>query len=136
VQDFPLPPAPAGLALGDSHTTELAYVFGHDGRGNRLPTRADRRLSAEVIDYWTNLASSGDPNHEVNRHRRVAPKDGDDATVEQRPSWPSFTVLSGIVQVLAKPVGQEADFATAHQCALWASLGYPEHLLSALPPSP
>jgi len=136
VQNFPLPPAPSDLALGDSHTTELAYVFGHDGRGKRLPTRVDRLLSAQMIDYWTNLASSGDPNHEVNRRGQAALDDGVEAAAERRPSWPRFTLLSGLMQVLAKPVGQEADFATAHQCALWASLGYPEHLLSAVPARP
>ncbi len=134
VQNFPLPLVPAGLVLGDSHTTELAYVFGHDGRGKRLPTRADRLLSAQMVAYWTNLAASGDPNSEADRRGQVGLKIA--AAAERRPSWPRFTVLSGLVQVLAKPVDQEADFATAHQCALWASLGYPEHLLTAVPATP
>ena len=136
VQNFPLPPAPADLALGDSHTTELAYVFGHDGRGNRLPTRADRLLSAQMIGYWTNLASSGDPNNEAGRRGQVTPKGNAEDAGRRDPSWPAFTLLSGVVQVLAKPVGQEADFATAHRCALWASLGYPEHLLTTVPAAP
>jgi len=136
VQNFPLPPAPADLALEDSHTTELAYVFGHDGRGNRLPTRADRLLSKQVIGYWTNFASGGDPNNEASRREQATFRDGDENAAGRRPFWPSFTLLSGVVQVLAKPVGEEMDFATAHQCALWASLGYPEHLLSAVPAAP
>ena len=136
VQNFPLPPAPADLALEDSHTTELAYVFGHDGHGNRLPTRADQLLSAQVIGYWTNFALGGDPNGERGRHGQAAFKEGGEAAAGRRQYWPSFTLLSGAVQVLAKPVREEADFATAHQCALWASLGYPEHLLSAVPAAP
>ena len=136
VQNFPLPPAPADLTLGDSHTTELAYVFGHDGRGNRLPTRADRLLSMHVIDYWTNLASSGDPNNELDWRGRVSLTNRVEAGAARRPSWPPFTLLSGLLQILAKPVGQEADFVTAHQCALWASLGYPERLLTAVPATP
>ena len=136
VQNFPLPPAPADLTLGDSHTTELAYVFGHDGRGNRLPTRADRLLSRQVIDYWTNLASSGDPNREADQRGRVNLTEHVEAATGRRPSWPAFTLLSGLVQTLAKPVGKEADFVTAHQCALWASLGYPERLLTAVPATP
>ena len=134
VQNFPLPPAPADLALRASHTTELAYVFGHDGRGNRLPTRADRLLSVHMIDYWTNLASSGNPNIETSRRGQAASKGG--AEAERRPSWPRFTWLLGAVQILAKPVGQEADFVAAHRCTLWASLGYPERLLTAVPSRP
>jgi len=136
VQNFPLPPAPADLALGDSHTTELAYVFGHDGRGSRLPTRADRLLSAQMIAYWTNLAASGDPNTEVDRRGQGTLRGSAETAVERRPFWPRFTELSDLVQILAKPVSQEADFATAHQCALWASLGYPEHLLTTVPAVP
>ncbi len=136
VQNFPLPLAPADLALDDSHSTELAYVFGHDRRGNRLPKRADRVLSAQMIDYWTNLASRGDPNTKGNRRGQTAFEDGIEAAAGPRPYWPSFTLLSGHVQVLAKPVSREANFVTAHQCALWASLGYPEHLLSAVPAAP
>ena len=136
VQNFPLPPAPADLVLGDAHTTELAYVFGHDGQGNRLPTRADRLLSAQMIGYWTNLAASGDPNTEVNRRGQGTLRGSAETAVERRPSWPRFTELSDLVQVLAKPVNQKADFATAHQCALWASLGYPEHLLTTVPAAP
>ncbi len=89
-----------------------------------------------MIDYWTNLASSGDPNREVSRRGLGALEDGIEAAVERRLSWPRFTLLSGLVQTLAKPVGQEADFVTAHHCALWASLGYPERLLTAVPATP
>jgi len=99
-----------------------------------LPTRADRLLSAQMVAYWTNLAASGDPNSEADRRGHVGLKIA--AAAERRPSWPRFTVLSGLVQVLAKPVDQEGDFATAHQCALWVSLSYPEHLLTAVPATP
>ena len=133
VQNFPLPPAPADLALGDSHTTELAYVFGHDRNGTRLRARADRVLSSDVIDYWTNLASSGDPNLELNGRGRVSLADLIEDLVEQRAYWPRFTQQSGLVQQLSTPVRPSAGFADAHRCALWASLGYPGKLLTALP---
>ena len=134
VQNFPLPPATAGLAFGDSHTTELAYVFGHDRTGARLPTQADRTLSSHVIDYWTNLASSGDPNRELTSRGQVSLIDQIEAVLEQRPRWPRFTALSGLVEPLSTPAQPpNPDFAIGHQCALWASLGYPEHLLETLP---
>jgi para-nitrobenzyl esterase len=55
VRDFPLPRAPgatADIPLGDSHTTELAYVFGHDGTGARLAGN-DAVLSARVVSLWS-----------------------------------------------------------------------------------
>jgi len=72
----------------------------------------------------------------VNRRGHGTLRGSAEAAVERRPFWPRFTELSDLVQVLAKPVSQEADFATAHQCALWASLGYPEHLLTTMPAAP
>ena len=133
VQNFPLPPAPAGLALGDSHTTELAYVFGHDRNGARLPTQADRVLSADVIDYWTNFALTGDPNRELNGRGRAGLADLIEDVVERRGYWPRFAVSSGLVQELSTPIRSKGGFADAHQCALWASLGYPGKLLTTLP---
>ncbi len=45
------------------HSTELEYVFGTlDVRRGAAWQPADRKLSDEVIEYWTNFARSGDPN--------------------------------------------------------------------------
>lgn len=45
------------------HSTELEYVFGTlDVRKGAAWQAADRKLSDEVITYWTNFARSGDPN--------------------------------------------------------------------------
>lgn len=133
VQNFPLPLAPAGLALGDSHTTELAYVFGHDRNGARLPTRADRVLSSDVIDYWTNFAMTGDPNLELNGRGRAGLADLIEDVVERRGYWPRFATQSGLVQQLSTPIRAKSNFVDAHHCALWASLGYPQKLLTTLP---
>ncbi len=45
------------------HSTELEYVFGTlDVRQGATWQPADRKLSDEVITYWTNFARTGDPN--------------------------------------------------------------------------
>ncbi len=130
VQNFPLPVAP-GIDLRDSHTTELAYVFGHDGSGNPL-TGQDRRLSDAVIGYWTRFAAGGNPD---SAPPLAAPREPDDGLV----SWPRYEgqhegsqprVLS-----LRTPTGEATDFAAGHHCALWKALGYPEKLLLSVPKS-
>ncbi len=45
------------------HSDELEYVFGTlDVRGGAKWRPQDRRLSREMIGYWTNFAKTGDPN--------------------------------------------------------------------------
>jgi para-nitrobenzyl esterase len=45
------------------HSTELEYVFGTlDVRHGATWQPADRKLSEEVITYWTNFARTGNPN--------------------------------------------------------------------------
>lgn len=45
------------------HSTELEYVFGTlDTRNGATWQPADRKLSDEVVTYWTNFARTGDPN--------------------------------------------------------------------------
>jgi len=45
------------------HSDELEYVFGTlDVRGGAKWRAADRTLSAQMMDYWTNFARTGDPN--------------------------------------------------------------------------
>lgn len=127
-QNFPLPAAP-GLAMGDSHTTELAYVFGHDAAGAPL-SGADRQLSDAVIGYWTSLAALGNPNRGDDD---LAPFAGPSRGDADRPFWRRFNG-TGRVLSLATPIAEESDFAVRHHCALWASLGYPEVLITAVKP--
>ncbi len=126
VQNFPLPAGP-GADLGDSHTTELAYVFGHTGSGQALAGQ-DRRLSDAVIGYWTRFAASSNPN---NAPPGAAPRELDDAPTP----WPPYEDSRPLVLSLRIPITQAAGFAAAHHCALWQSLGYPEKLLLSVPKS-
>ncbi len=45
------------------HSDELEYVFGTlDARAGAVWPPEDRKLSEQIVSYWTNFARSGDPN--------------------------------------------------------------------------
>ncbi len=134
VQNFPLPAA-NGFPLGDSHTTELAYVFGQNGQGQPL-SGADRTLSDAIINYWTNFAASGSPNRGNLLGDLLAAFDPDNQPYRFTfgPRWPAYTSGNPKVLSLASPIQVQSGFAAAHHCALWASLGYPLALIEALAP--
>src|SRR5215207_6125438 len=44
------------------HTSEVPYVFGTLDKLKRRWTEVDRRLSATMMSYWANFATTGDPN--------------------------------------------------------------------------
>lgn len=121
VQNVQLPVAP-GIDLGDSHTTEFAYVFGRDGAGNPL-TGQDLVLSDHVIGYWTRFAASGSPNHARPRGSLSAT-----GSLLHRYETEEPCVLS-----IKNSPSPDADFAKTHHCALWQSLGNPEKLISSVP---
>lgn len=48
---------------GAAHADEINYVFGHlDLRQPDQFTDADRKLSGQMVKYWTNFAKTGNPN--------------------------------------------------------------------------
>ena len=51
-----------GDNAGAFHSAELWYIFGTLDRAWRPFNEADHRLSAKMIDYWTNFAKQGNPN--------------------------------------------------------------------------
>ncbi len=105
VHDYPVPAAP-GIETRDAHTTELAYLFGHDGADRPLVRPAGRALSDGMIDLLGVLAS--------NRAPRVTVGQGDD-------------VIS-----LATPPAISADFSARHHCGLWSSLGVAPKLIDSI----
>lgn len=45
------------------HSDDIEYVFGTlDTRSGAVWRPEDRKLSEEMMDYWTNFAKTGDPN--------------------------------------------------------------------------
>ena len=76
---FPrIPPTEMGATLGSHHSAEIPYVFGNLlNRGNQSAdhpanhpmnvgdwTELDHILSEAMMDYWTQFATTGDPNRE------------------------------------------------------------------------
>lgn len=58
------PPVKTGLPIdGASHSDEINYVFGHvEQNFNYQYTEEDKKLSAIIMNYWVNFASTGNPN--------------------------------------------------------------------------
>jgi para-nitrobenzyl esterase len=109
----PHPPNDFGVKfsfpLGAAHSTELQYVFGKIPLLDTTPPfKPDQSaLSAQMMGYWTRFAATGNPN-------------GGGA-----PNWPAFgggqPQLQELVPKATAPEA-EAVFATAHQCAFWATI--------------
>jgi para-nitrobenzyl esterase len=62
---FELAAPPSTFHLGSFafHSDDIEYVFGTlDTRPGAVWRPEDRKLSEEMMDYWTNFAKTGDPN--------------------------------------------------------------------------
>jgi para-nitrobenzyl esterase len=102
-----LPPTPITPPLKAYHGSEVTYVFQTPwlaANGAAL-SGAQRALSVRMQGYWGAFGRGGDPN-------------GAGPVV-----WPADT---GHGPMRVSPAGIEptADFASAHHCAFWNSLGY------------
>ncbi len=61
--DLAAPPSKFHPDAEAFHSDEIEYVFGTlDTRPGAVWRDADRNLSDQIMDYWTNFAKSGDPN--------------------------------------------------------------------------
>ncbi len=108
VHDYPIPIVPS-INPGDAHTSELAYVFGHDGSGEPLPSGSGRALSNAMIDGLGAFANAAGA--------RLPPGD----------ALPLGSVLS-----LSTPIGFSSTFSAAHHCAFWNASGIAPKLFQAL----
>lgn len=135
VEELRITPA-AGIITNDAHTTEEAYDFFVDSQGNPLTGQGtaglpagspsqwgngnldDAALSTVMIRYWTNFASTGDPNGA-----------GDGPGGPLVPEWPAYTPEARLVQSLinhslnAIPhrTRPESTFSAKHNCEFWAN---------------
>lgn len=102
------PETAPGIEMGDAHTFELPYVFGHNGT-DTLPDQRAISLSQTMIGYWADFAVSGDPNDKG--HSNAAPGN--------LPYWPRYH--AGVANLLSLKDRPEVStaFRSAHQCALW-----------------
>ncbi|MBS9534908.1 carboxylesterase family protein [Mycobacterium sp. M1] len=108
--DDPHAPAPeifreAPFPLGASHSLEIRYLF--DVGGAPALDAAQRRLSDEMVEYWTGFVTTGTP-----------------AGVGQ-PDWPTVgTDPLNARWMSLRPNGSRVvtDFGAEHQCGFWAGL--------------
>ena len=97
---------PVSYPYGAYHASELQYLFGLQAPIPGQLVRSQERLAADMVSYWTRFARTGWPNS------------GD------TPGWPRYTLRSELVQSLApNATGPIDDFAVAHHCEFWRSLG-------------
>ncbi|MGP4030374.1 carboxylesterase/lipase family protein [Actinomadura sp. 3N407] len=92
------------MPLGDYHGSELPYLFDTlEGIPVRLLLNDDqKKLSNQMLTYWTSFAATGDPNS------------------SGTPAWPTFTSHSPQTQRLtSRGTAPIATFADDHKCHLW-----------------
>ena len=102
--------------LGAAHSTELQYVFQRIPLLDTVPpfSAGQLALSNQMIAYWTRFAATGSPDYGLSGGSAGAPY------------WPRFSAGQPDVQELvpgASAPESSAQFAAAHKCAFWASIG-------------
>ena len=93
------------LPLFDS----FLYLFNLFGARND----DDLRVSAMMVKYWTNFASSGDPNV---RHTNATA-----LTPLALPAWPAYSPEKDVAMRLDTPLETEVGYR-AGACAFWAAV--------------
>ena len=99
---FAPPTLPFSTGAGSYHTAEIAYVF---GRPWALADPSDfdedqRRLSAEIQDFWGSFARTGRP--------------------EGAAPWRRFAGPGDVLRLAPGPLGVADDMAGRHRCDIWA----------------
>ncbi len=94
---------PVSFPYGAAHASELRYLFKLTWPG-RLDVQ-QQKLSGGMIRYWTQFATSGDPNS------------------SGAPFWHQYDATTDEFQSLVPPSPMaEFGFATDHKCDFWATL--------------
>lgn len=78
------PASPEYVKYGAFHTAEVPYALGNLKYFKRDLQDTDRRISADMISYWTNFAKTGNPNG------------------EGLPKWPAFTASGAEVMIFSE----------------------------------
>jgi para-nitrobenzyl esterase len=95
-----------GFTWQDPHAVELPYVFGNFIFSSD-DTRAHRALSDRIIGYWTNFATTLNPNQ---------------GATANLPNWLAYQTGSDHVLSLADNTAASQDFRKQHNCDLWDSI--------------
>jgi para-nitrobenzyl esterase len=100
-------PAPEPLRnvpfpVGASHSLELRYLF--DVGDNLRLDPAQRRLSDQMIDYWSAFVRSGAPR------------------ANGQPGWNDVSRQPSVLSLQPDGSRMIGDFDAEHQCQFWAGL--------------
>ncbi len=98
----------APFPIGAGHGLELRYLFDIAGAPPLNP--AQRELSDQMIDYWSQFVKTGTPD------------------VTGAPQWPQFSSDGSTGPRLSLQTPKPSittDYAARHQCAFWATLNGP-----------
>lgn len=71
LRELPTDEAHPASAAGAFHSAELWYMFGTTGRSWRPFTNADRLLSAQMVDAWTDFCKTGTPGWAPYPHKEL-----------------------------------------------------------------
>jgi para-nitrobenzyl esterase len=103
-ENAPPQPSPFSFPLGAFHGAEIQYLF-DDGFFFEL-NAAQQQLSAAMVSYWTNFATTGDPNGGT------------------LPTWSLYNSTTDVFQSLVPPTPTtESTFNTEHLCdSFWNAI--------------
>jgi para-nitrobenzyl esterase len=89
--DLPAPPSKFHPEAAAFHSDEIEYVFGTlDTRPGAQWRDSDRKLSAQIMTYWTNFAKTGDPNRPADEGPRRDGSRRDEPRLPDLPTWPRY----------------------------------------------
>ncbi|XP_022099950.1 acetylcholinesterase-like isoform X1 [Acanthaster planci] len=95
-----------------THGDDLPFVFGLPfvPSANWSFTEDEARMSKQIINYWANLAKTGNPN--------LSSLDGEQREEEKLPEWPLFTVEELAYKDLS-PSMENGRGIKAKECIMW-----------------
>jgi para-nitrobenzyl esterase len=122
---------PTAFPYGATHASELQFVFDPNAFfpnvDYQVPTDPfplspdERRLSRDMVRYWTNFVATLDPNHFGTGAKPDLLGWGGERYGD---FWRRYDSTSDDVQALATPDPHpEFHFGTEHQCGFWEQLG-------------
>jgi para-nitrobenzyl esterase len=117
---------PTVFPYGAAHASELQFIFDPNAffpnvdcpvPTDPFPLSPDeRRLSQEMVRYWTNFVATLDPNNSGGRAGSGGERYED--------FWQRYDSTSDDVQALITPYPRpEFGFGAEHQCGFWGQLG-------------
>jgi para-nitrobenzyl esterase len=88
------------VPLGASHAFELPYLFDLAGATEKLDD-AQRRLSAQMINYWSQFVNTGNPG------------------VNGQPAWPRYSEGARVLSLVPDHTRLISNYSADHHCALY-----------------